>query len=411
MKWLMLAKPLKNLGSAVAGRSKSEALSDLGPNVRSSISSLSEDGAKKIAAVFSCIELIAGALSRLDWLIPEDLGIQRLMNKTPCQALSGSDLRQWIMEMVLLRGNCILVIQRDSRTFRPIGLLPIPDGYWQVKVIDSGPLIGRLRYDFRGLKVAGAPLSLDQDDVLHFHWSFFDVRTGIGARPLQTGLSSAAALEAAMTEYSGDFFDRGMQSDFAVVRQGAWNEDQRKDFQNQWAERYQGRTSRGVPMVFGEGTKLEKLTLNAEDMQMIESREFQIDDIARVFRVPSFLLNREAKTSSWGSGISQVNNSFLHFTLGPWVKHLESEVSRKFFPTADTVARLDTTVLTRGTMLERYQAYAASIGAGWDTVNEVRKMEGRDPFGPEFDTPTANVSTDMSVLQRMIERETAGAPA
>ena len=381
--------------------------SSLGPPLGSR--SISYTRAQKIATIYSCVALIGGAISRLKWQIAGDLITQRLMNKRPAQMFSGSSFRRWIMNHILLHGNAVVFIFRNPVTFQPEGFLPLPNGSWFVSPIMKGPLIGRCLYVIPGLRDAtGTSLVVDQDDVLHFHAEFFDERTGVGASPLQTGVSGAAALEAAMADYNANFFERGSTAQFAVLKQGKWDSDQRQRFREEFVNRYGGTTGQGVPIVLDNGTDLKQLSINARDSQLIESREFQIADIARAYRVPSFLLNMEQKASSWGSGISQINSSFLHFTLDPHIVHVVDEVDRKLYPEDDTEVKLDTSVLTRGTQLERYRAYREA--RNWLSVNQVRELEGMDILDDdkywlpmiELETNIGNEPLDDNVLNKLL---------
>ncbi|WP_350624443.1 phage portal protein, partial [Pseudoalteromonas sp. 24-MNA-CIBAN-0067] len=80
---------------------------------------------------------------------------------------------------------------------------------------------------------------------------------------------------------------------------------------------YGGIENSKFPLVLDNSTDVKQLSVSAKDSQLLESREFQITDIARAFGLPSFMVNQEQKSTSWGSGIGEIGLSFLRFTLGP----------------------------------------------------------------------------------------------
>jgi HK97 family phage portal protein len=136
------------------------------------------------------------------------------------------------------------------------------------------------------------------------------------------------------------------------------------------------------------------LSLNAKDSQLLESREFQITDIARAFGMPSFMVNQEQKTTSWGSGIGEISLSFLRYTLGPHTNRWEQELNRKLFmrQSAPVFCEFIARSLMRLTLKDRNDAYRQAIGGsqgpGWMTVNEIRKMENLPRIDQEeYDQP------------------------
>lgn len=117
----------------------------------------------------------------------------------------------------------------------------------------------------------------------------------------------------------------------------------------------------------------------ARDAQFLESREFQVAEVARIYGVPPHLLMDLDKTSSWGQGIAEQSLGFVRFTLGFWLKRIEERVDMGVLPQGQHF-EFDFRGLLRGDTAARYQSYATGIAARFLTPNECRRWEGLLPI-------------------------------
>jgi phage portal protein BeeE len=99
---------------------------------------------------------------------------------------------------------------------------------------------------------------------------------------------------------------------------------------------------RAPPAVLGHGVKAEPLSLNAEDAQLLATRQFQIEEIARIYGVPPFMIGHTDKTTSWGSGVETMGKGFVRFTLRQHLNKFQNELNRKFFRNSGKVIEFDT---------------------------------------------------------------------
>jgi HK97 family phage portal protein len=113
-------------------------------------------------------------------------------------------------------------------------------------------------------------------------------------------------------------------------------------------EQHKGPLNSGKPMILEGGLKIEALTMPLEEMQLLETRKFQVEEICRVFGVPPFMIGHTEKTSSWGTGVDSMGAGFVRFALRDHLNAFQNEINRKFFRTASRVAEFDTTELERG---------------------------------------------------------------
>jgi HK97 family phage portal protein len=134
-------------------------------------------------------------------------------------------------------------------------------------------------------------------------------------------------------------------------------------------------------MLLEEGVKFEKIGLPAEDAQYIETRKFDIAEIARIYSVPLHLLQEVTGTTSWGSGIEELNYAFLQYTLRPYLVQAEQELNRRVLGASKEyfVEHLIEGML-RAKLADRIQAYIAGRQNGWYSADDVRDLENQNPL-------------------------------
>lgn len=345
----------------------------------------------KVSIVFACVRLIAGAIAQMPVHIYErgDNGDKKrvpnhnlasLFNLQPTPVWSAAAFWEYMVSSMLLHGDGYGVLIRD-RNGDIEEILPIsPVG---MNVVNNN---GRLNYFFT---LNGTARGFDQDDILHFPGFGFNGLKSMSV--IQWGAFNSIGLELAMEQHSGEFFKSGSTQRVAVVKQGKWDETQKESFRNAWVKTYGGIENSKFPLVLDNSTDVKQLSVSAKDSQLLESREFQITDIARAFGLPSFMVNQEQKSTSWGSGIGEIGLSFLRFTLGPHLNRFEQEINRKLFLNKPMFAEFIAANLMRLTLKDRNEAYRQAIGGsqgpGWMSIDEVRKLENLPEFGGKYALP------------------------
>jgi HK97 family phage portal protein len=352
----------------------------------------------KVAIVFACVRLIAGAIAQMPLHVftNKDNGererdggniIAKLLSLQPTTMWSAATFWEYLVTCMLLHGDGFAIILRD-RFGQPEEFLPISPTDTEVQEVN-----GRLVYY---TKLNGEYRGFDQDDVLHLPGFGFNGKRSLSV--IRWGALNSIGLELAMEEHSGSFFTGGTQQKVAVIKTGKWDKEQQDKFRAAWVATYGGNGNNGKPLVLDQATDIKTLSINAKDSQLLESREFQITDIARAFGLPSFMVNQEQKSTSWGSGIGEIGLSFLRFTLGPHLNRFEQEINRKLFLKGNQFAEFLTAILMRMTLKDRNEAYRQAIGGsqgpGWLAINEVRKMENLTVFPEErYNRPYDNTNT------------------
>ena len=373
--------------------------------------SVSVDVAQTISVVFACVRIISGSVSQMGLNIysvksngdfrkaSSQKDLHRILNVEPCYLFSANSFWECVVSEVLLTGNSYVLIDRKGNSI--VGLVPMTK---QVQRVENDGK--RLTYITNGPDGKGEQ-KIPQENVLHFTGAVFD---GVkGKSVLETGASLASNLALDLDTYLKDYFANGTLQQFIVKREQPFTQEQYENFLRGFQDRYaQGVSGRWAPIVMDSMSDIKPLSFSLRDTQMIEGREFQITDIARAFGVPSFLINQEQKTTSFGSGVGEIGQSFLRYTLMPHIVRFQSELNRKLMPESTNMEiRFDYSGIVKANLKERYESHRIALGgagmAGWASVNEVRTLEGLPRLpGAEYDkvaTSGASVVNPDAVIE------------
>ena len=189
----------------------------------------------------------------------------------------------------------------------------------------------------------------------------------------------------AADEFSESFFAHGANPSLALKVPGNLTKDQTDVIRTTFDQRYGGSLNAFKTMVLTGGIEMERLTITPEDSALIATRQFQVEDICRIYGVPPFMVGHTDKTTSFGSGVENMGRGFLKFTLQRHLVKIEQELNRKLWPTkTDDFLEFNVAGLERGDTKTRNDSYRIALGhagePGWMTVNEVRRMENLAPI-------------------------------
>jgi HK97 family phage portal protein len=343
------------------------------------------ESSKRSAAVYSCVRLIAGAVALLPLPVYErtpdggrkavDHPVWWMLNESPYPTLTACSFWEWMLASSLMRGDGIAQILRD-RNGNVTGFMPLPR-----QCVDIELREGRLVYFVSdGVSNYG----LFADDVLHFPGFGFDGCHGESV--IRFAARQAVGTALAADDYAGEFFANGASPSIALsYPQGvAPTENQQNHLREQFTERYTGQGNRHKPLLLVNGGKIESISLSAEDAQLLETRKFQVIEIARAFGVPPHMIGETSSSTSWGSGIEQMSIGFVRYTLGPHLRRIEQELNRKLWPRSPRYfVEFNRDGLLAGDSITESEVIAKSLGGpgaqGWRTVNEARRLKNLPP--------------------------------
>ena len=352
---------------------------------------LSEQAALTISAVYGCVNLISGAISALPvHIYKRDAAgdFDRDQNNPLWWILNEEFSPRWTAAAgwsfgsgsKLLHGDTFIEIVR-SRAGDVRALVPLhPNRVEPIATPDGMRLVYRVKPDptiQAPDNQALAERTLDQDDMLHVPgFGFNGVR---GMSPLRHALRMSGGVAANAQQFSSKFLENAARPEMALMTKNQLTDYQYARLQA-WLAQHQGPNNAGRPMLLEGGLEVKTLTMPMEEMQLLETRRFQVEEIARVYGVPPFMIGHTDKTTSWGSGVGAMGTGFVRFTLRDHLNAFENEINRKFFRTTRFVARFDTSELENADLKTLFETFRIALGrAGepaWMSVEEVRSRLG-----------------------------------
>ncbi len=171
---------------------------------------------------------------------------------------------------------------------------------------------------------------------------------------------------------------------------GEMTQEAAERWRDTWNAGHQGIGNANKVGVLTNGAKLTKVSISPNDSQFLETRQFQVPDVARIFGVPPHLIADASNSTSWGSGLAEQNLAFGQFSLRPWIDRIEDGHGRLLTSHGlpDTFIKLNMDALLRASLKDRYEAAAIGIDKGFLTINEQRALEDMSPV-PWGDGPPA----------------------
>lgn len=219
-----------------------------------------------------------------------------------------------------------------------------------------------------------------QEEIWHVPAFGFDGLMGYSRITLAR---NAIGLSMAAEKFGSKFFGNGAIPGIALQHPGTLGDEGFKHLNESWNENYRGTDNAHKFVILEEGMSIEKLGIPPDDAQFIETRRFQLGEIARMFRVPPHMIGDVTSSTSWGSGIEQQELGYLSHTLRPWLKRIEQGAHKDLLLEAerrDTVIEHLVEDFLRTDIAARMQAYVQAITNGIMTRNEARERENLNPL-------------------------------
>lgn len=322
-----------------------------------------------LSAVFRAVSLIAGTIASLP------LKTYRLNDGTKERVASfldnpagiDSDItafewKETCMVSLLLHGNAYFLKVRNAA-----GALAGLE-YLHPSVVSVTRENGR-----KVFRIAGHALT--SAEVLHIPALSTDGLVGKG--PLQVGRDSFGITIAGERAAGKAFRDGALISGMVTPEEDLTEEDA-KDIKESLQAKVSGLGNAGDIAVINRKLKFSPWTLSARDAQFMESREFQVIEIARWFGLPPHLLGETQRQTSWGSGVQEQNHGLARFTLQPWTERIESRLSQ-LLP-APRFCEFDYSGLLQPTPAEEINLLMAQVTQGFLTLNEARRIRNLPPL-------------------------------
>lgn len=343
------------------------------------------DSSLQATAVFSCVRILSESVAALPLMLYKRLdggGKERaskhplysLVHDSPNDDQTSFEFREMMQGHLSLRGNSFAFIDW-ARGGKVKQLIPMHPDRMQVKRSSSGGIF----YDYR--KLDGTTETFESGEILHLRGLSSD--GVIGLSPIEVA-REAVGLSLATEEYGARFFSNGTHVGAYLEADGPVSTDAKRNLKESLAREHGGlANAHGIP-IFEQGMKLQRLNMTAEDAQFLESRKFQISEIARIFRVPPHKIYDLDRATF--SNIEQQSIDFVTDSILPWLSRWEQRLSKSLLKKSERPEyffefKLD--ALLRGEALKRAQALQILRRNGIMNADEWRAMENMNPIGGE----------------------------
>lgn len=352
---------------------------------------VNERTAMQTTAVYACVRILAEAIASLPLHVYEyqddggkklvhDHPLYYLLHDEPNPEMTSFVFRETLMSHLLIWGNAYAQIIRDGAG-RVLGLYPLLPDKMEVQRDDKGNIYyvySRNSDENPTFKEYGN-IKLKAEDVLHIPGLGFDGL--IGYSPIAMA-KNAVGMTLACEEYGASFFANGANPGGVLEHPGVLKDPSK--VRESWNSVYRGVGNAHKIAVLEEGMKYQQIGIPPEEAQFLETRKFQINEIARLYRIPPHMVGDLDKSSF--SNIEQQSLEFVKYTLDPWVIRWEQSLQRSLLLPGEKgkyFIKLNVDGLLRGDYQSRMNGYAVGRQNGWFSANDIREMENMNPIPDE----------------------------
>ena len=351
---------------------------------------VTERSAMQMTAVYSCVRILAEAIAGLPLHLYRygengskskaiDHPLYALLHDEPNPEMTSFVFRETLMTHLLLWGNAYAQIIRNGKG-EVVALYPLMPNRITVDRDEHG----QLYYEYQTSQndahtMKGSVVRLSPRDVLHVPGLGFDGL--VGYSPIAMA-KNAIGLAIATEEYGSKFFANGATPGGVLEHPNVVKDPER--VRSSWNAAFGGSANANKVAVLEEGMKYTPISISPEQAQFLETRKFQIDEIARIFRVPPHMIGDLEKSSF--SNIEQQSLEFVKYTLDPWVCRWEQSMQRALLKPDEKplyFLKFNVDGLLRGDYQSRMNGYAVGRQNGWMSANDIRELENLDRIAKE----------------------------
>ena len=352
---------------------------------------VTERSAMQMTAVYSCVRILAEAIAGLPLHLYRynekggkekaiDHSLYRVLHDEPNPEMSSFVFRETLMTHLLLWGNAYAQIVRNGKG-EVLGLYPLMPNKMRVDREADGKLwYTYTRSNDETQTIKGSTVKMRPADVLHIPGLGFDGL--VGYSPIAMA-KNAIGMGIACEEYGARFFANGAAPSGVLEHPGTIKDPQK--VRESWNATFKGSSNAHKIAVLEEGMKYTQIGISPEQAQFLETRKFQINEIARIFRVPPHMVGDLEKSSF--SNIEQQSLEFVKYTLDPWVIRWEQSLMRLLLSEDEKqeyFIKFNLEGLLRGDYQSRMNGYSIARQNGWMSANDIRELENLDRIPTEL---------------------------
>ena len=351
---------------------------------------VTERSAMQMTAVYSCVRILSEAIAGLPIHLYKygengskvkatDHPLYFLLHDEPNPEMTSFVFRETLMTHLLLWGNAYAQIIRNGKG-EVVALYPLMPNRMTV----DRDADGHLYYEYQTSQdeartMEGSRVRLSPHDVLHIPGLGFDGL--VGYSPIAMAKNSIG-MAIACEEYGAKFFANGATPGGILEHPGVVKDPER--VRESWNSAFGGSANSNKVAVLEEGMKYTPISISPEQAQFLETRKFQVDEIARIFRIPPHMIGDLEKSSF--SNIEQQSLEFVKYTLDPWVCRWKQSMQRALLTVDEKKEyffKFNVDGLLRGDYQSRMNGYATGRQNGWMSANDIRELENLDRIPAE----------------------------
>jgi len=344
---------------------------------------VSVETALRLETVWACVRLIASTISTLPMQtyqkLPDgrgqsvrDVPLYSLLHDQPNADMTASTFWTSIVACLLLWGNAYALIDRRADG-TVIALQPLLPNRLSVTREPDGSLM----YHYAWLNVRE---DYTEDQI--FHVKGFSLDGLVGISPISQARETLGIAMAA-EKSAASFFRNAMRPSLVMKAPTFLTDTQRERYNDSWMEKFTGSINAGrVPLVEG-GWSLDQITMTPDDAELLATRAYSVEQICRWYGVSPVMVGHMEKTTAWGTGLEQMNLWFLTYTLRPWLRSIEQEITRSVLTPAQRIlyyCEFNVDGLLRTDSEKRAAMMASYVNAGINTPNEMRALNNDPPL-------------------------------
>jgi len=355
---------------------------------------VTEDTSLRLSAVYACVRLISDTISTL----PVDQFIRRDGQRfpyrpreewvgNPSTLVDRTTFYQQVVVSLLLDGNAFIHVARES------------DGtIVEMNVLNPTDVTPQMGPQGKFYRMNQTGRVYQANEILHITEMLLpgDLRGVSRIAKAKDALGLGMALE----EYASRFFGNGAYAGGIIEWPGDLDKSQARELVDSWEANHKGLRRSHRPAVLYGGAKFTPTTIDPADSQLLDERRFAVEEVARIFRVPMFMLGVVTPGAVSYASVEQQMLFFSQHTIQPYVQKLENAFST-ILQSPNTFIKFNLSSLVRADLETRTKSYASALLAGYMSVNDVRALEDLRSVedGDQYRVPIQNIPlTDAAVI-------------
>lgn len=346
----------------------------------------------QLSAVWSCVRLIAETISTLPLQLYERTAdgrkpanqhpLYNIIHTQPNIDSTATVFWEALIVAMLMHGNGMAEMRFIGSRFVALNFL-VPAR------LKTSRVHGKIEYRYTDCD--GKQRVIPPNRIFRVPGFTLNGDWGVSAIEYGAGVFGSAL---AASNAANSTFEKGLMPTIAYSLPGKIDPLQRKDFKQLMRDKT-GSLNSGEPIILEQGMTAAPLGINSTDAQLLESRNFSVEDICRWFRVPPFMVGHTAGSTNWGTGIEQQMIGFMQFTLRPWLTRIEQAIGKDLLAPEERgkfYAEFSVEGLLRADSAGRAEYYAKMTSNGLMTRDEARSKENLAPKGGNAEVLTVQVA-------------------